>query len=530
MNGYFQFEVKEDGLYLNIHPSTGDGDPLNIEDLIHMMDKKNLPSFDLVPIKRAVEANEEKSFRVANKGIFSTDEWMEIKVTSDGMMAVAVFYPGFVGGGKVDKTEIMNDLGFIKVNTGINEELIDKLLVSKEYYKKYPIATGTKVVEGKDARIEYNFEVGKKALPKVKEDGTVDFYNLDSINKVAAGDVVARIIKEVEGTPGKDVYGHEIKPRKVAKKVFKHGRDLHVSEDGLELISDTNGHVDLYGDRISVSNTYDVPADVSYSTGNIDYDGNVLVRGNVLSGFSVKATGNIEVMGIVEGAVIEAGGDIVLQRGIQGMQQAVVKAGGNLIAKFIENAKLIEVGDKLDVGAIMHSTVNCQGEILVEGRNGLIIGGTTYALRQIEAKNIGNDMGTNTIISVGAPFALKVRAEEIKKRLASLSAEKDKLSQLILLLFKKNAESGADASKLELVKKTKDSIDAISKETAELEAEAEEIKLKMAESSNAIIKVNNTIYPGTRIVIGDSEMLIKDPIKYSNFKKVGADIKRLNSL
>ncbi len=101
----------------------------------------------------------------------------------------------------------------------------------------------------------------------------------------------------------------------MTRKSFKYGRNLEVSEDGLRLISKVTGHVSLEGDKIFVSDEYIIQTDVDTSTGDIEYNGNVKILGCVRAGFSVKATGNISVSGAVEGAIITAGKDVILERG-----------------------------------------------------------------------------------------------------------------------------------------------------------------------------------------------------------------------
>lgn len=54
-------------------------------------------------------------------------------------------------------------------------------------------------VEGKDARLVYNFNTEIKAKPTINENGTVDFHHLDMINHIKEGDVVAEIIPEDTG-------------------------------------------------------------------------------------------------------------------------------------------------------------------------------------------------------------------------------------------------------------------------------------------------------------------------------------------
>lgn len=95
--------------------------------------------------------------------------------------------------------------------------------------------------------------------------------------------------------------------------------------------------------------------------------GNVIIRGNVLSGFIVEAGGSVEVMGVVEAAVIKADGDIILRRGMQGLGKGLLKSGGDIIAKYIENS-IIEAKGDIKAEAIMHSNVKCGNKLELSGK------------------------------------------------------------------------------------------------------------------------------------------------------------------
>ena len=64
------------------------------------------------------------------------------------------------------------------------------------------------------------------------------------------------------GTPGEDVYGNIIRPKKVRNKRLRHGKNIHLSEDGLKMYSDVSGNVTLVEDRVFVSDTYVIEGDV----------------------------------------------------------------------------------------------------------------------------------------------------------------------------------------------------------------------------------------------------------------------------
>ena len=286
------------------------------------------------------------------------------------------------------------------IKYGVDESKIQDFLNDREYCTDYVLAKATQPIQGRNAVITYHFNTDLTMKPKTNEDGSVDFHTLDIISRCKKGDLLATLTPLVPGKPGIDVFGKVIKPNKVNNKVLRHGKNISMSEDGLQLFSDVDGHVSLADDRVFVSNIYEIPADVDPSTGDIEYDGNVIIRGNVITGFTVKAKGDIEVYGVVEGAYIEAGGQIILRRGIQGMNKGVLKAEGNVISKFIENAEVI-AGGYINTDSIIHSKVSAKGDIVVGGRRGSVAGGVIRSGTLISVKSSGSHMGTNTVLEVG---------------------------------------------------------------------------------------------------------------------------------
>ena len=190
-------------------------------------------------------------------------------------------------------------------------------------------------------------------------------------------------------------------------------KNLEVSPDGLQLISMVDGHVKFADGMVFVSDVYTVE-DVSTATGNIDYHGNVEVRGNVCENFSVRTDGDVFVKGVVEGAVIEAGGDIVIARGMHGQNKGKLKAGGNIIAKFI-SAAVVEADGFVEAEQILNSRVTAGSSINAEAGKGLIAGGKVTAKCAINVKNAGSPMGSVTIMEVGSDPEMKKRLTELKK-------------------------------------------------------------------------------------------------------------------
>ena len=478
--GYFQFDSRNDGLYIIVYPPQNGGRTANIDDVMYYLDKKKIEC-DTAKLAQAVRAGSstKTELKVSDEKVHQYSEFGDYRISADCMKVEAVFYPPFV----------------------------------------------TQPRDGSDGYIEYKFNTELKPRPKMNDDGTVDFHTLENINHVNKGDVVAVLHKEDRGDDGIDVLGRRVPPRKVKHVIFRYGRNLSQSEDGTELMSQVSGHVILENDKIFVSNVLEL-VNVDNSTGDIDYEGDVVVKGNVLAGFTVKATGDITVSGIVEGATVIAGGNITFNRGIQGMTRAVVKAGGNIVSKFIESAENVSAGGSIEADSILHSKVTAKSTIKASGRNGLIIGGDVKAVNMIEAKTIGNAMGTNTSVGVGVDPSMKRRVDELKNSLGKLGDNKIQLNQLLNALRKKqDSEGGLDEAKHELQMKTMRNVIMLEQEINKQKKELEELRGQIGEEKHACIKVSDAAYAGVKLTFGDQCMFLKQKYDYCQFVKDGADIK-----
>lgn len=293
-NSYFTLDIDESQVYMNFYPAVSDGEKLKIAEVSGYLDRAGIKDYDLKVINDLIVNSDQPSrLKISSKGAAQIDERMELKVTSDAMYAIVRFFPPSNRGKRITESEIRKDLEYHKVKYGITEDKIQEHMTEPEYFRNIILAMGTAPVQGHDGKINYRFNTDKKARPKLNEDGTVDFHKLNNISHVRKGDVLAVITPADKGTPGCNVFGVELRPDKVVKVNFNKGNNLAVSEDGLQLISMVDGYATLEGDKIFVSDVYDVPADVDNSTGDIEFNGSVVVHGNVRTGFCIKCGGNI---------------------------------------------------------------------------------------------------------------------------------------------------------------------------------------------------------------------------------------------
>lgn len=524
-NGYFVFSVKDGATYCTVFPPTGNGKNVTIENIVAYLNIKKFSTFDVKEVQRELNrVGANGTFKVSDVGLKSYTAFCDYKITPDGMYVMATMYPPMMSDQMIMPKEILGDLEVKGIRFGVNGQAIVNMVGEKLFNTPIVIAQGIPPVQGKDAKIEYLFNSDIDAKPTIKEDGTVDYHDLDLISRVAAGQTVARMIPEDYGKPGKDVFGKEVQPYRVKKVNFKYGNNLAISEDGMSLISKVSGQVTLEGEKVFVSDTYEVPVDVDLSTGNINFDGNVIVRGTVRSGFIVKATKDVTIYGVVEGAEVYAGGNIMINRGVQGMNKAIIQAGGDIISKFIESATAT-AGQDVESDSLLHSNVSAGRDIKVSGRNGLIVGGSVKATSSIEAKQVGNDMGTNTEISVGVDPNVRKRIKELGDRIKKMSDEKEKLNQVVTVLRKrKDIEGTLDEGKTEMLQKSMRNIILMEQQIKQDNAEFKECQMKNSENDKACVRVLGDIYPGCKVVFGATSSFIKDKKTYCKFVKRGADV------
>ena len=529
-NAFFQLIQKDDGMYLKAYPEVDGGEKLSVEDVLNYLDKKNLRDVDSGIVKYFVEdANSGKKdvlVKVLEGKQIPEKEFGLVSIDKKGYLAKIRLYPPSDKGARLSTSELKNLIEQNGVKYGIIEKNIEIALKARLYCMDILVAKAKLPVNGSDAEIVYSFNAEKTLKPTMSEDGSVDFHKLDMIESVKEGQLLATLIPIDYGEPGKDVYGNMIRPKKVRNKRLRHGKNIHLSDDKLQMYSDVSGNVTLVNDMVFVTDTYTIEGDVGPSTGDIDYDGAVEVKGNVITGYTVKATGDITVNGAVEGAMLISEGKIVLKRGMQGMGKGVMEAKGDVISNFIESAT-VKSGGAIYTDAIMHSNISANGDVIVNGKRGLIAGGSVKTTTKIETKVAGSTMVTQTELEVGFDTTLGERYRNIEKHIDQMTDEKDSIVKNLKILQKRMQTKGKlEPEKMKLIKEGTERIKVID-QTIEEETEAyERIDEEMQRTSDGgKVRVENIAYPGVKIVISNISTFVHTETHRCTFIREGADIR-----
>ncbi len=525
-NAYFQIIHKDKRTFLKVFPATKDGDMFQVDEVMKYLDLINASGYDTMGLNSYLKKGDFRAeYMLFNRDILPENERCVITIKDDGQCALARFYPPSTLGKKMTRDDILSDLQFNGVVHGIREDVVDQFIKNPEYCQDYVVAMATPPVQGHDAVIEYHFDINTTAKPKLNDDGSVDFHQLGNIKPVEVGEKIATLTPADRGKPGKSVTGVVLQPNSVKALVLRHGRNITMSEDKCELYSQVAGHVTLVDDLVMVSDVYDVPANVDASTGDIVYNGTVNVAGNVNTGYAIHADGDIIVNGVVEGATLVAGGNIVLKRGMQGMSRGSLEADGNITAKFIENST-IRCGGTLMCDAVLHSDAECNGEISVLGRKGLINGGHVRSFSSIAATQLGSTMGTATVVEIMSDVEQAKLLNEIREKLYKADDAMKKMDQT-LRAIKKMIQAGQKITpqQVQYLKVAASSKPKLLEEISNMESRCESLEKVIGLGDHAFIRVEGVVNTGVKIMIKDIVRIINDDISKCKFIREGADVK-----
>lgn len=525
VNGYFQIIMNDGKTYLRVFPEQEGGAAISMKELQEYLSFNKITPESQDYMKEVSVATEQKDIFLCNSTGFPINEYFKIMLTADKMMAVARFYPASTGGSETNAAEIVNDLKHKGIVVEPDMAIIDAFMKNKQYCFNYVLAKGRAPVEGTHASIEYFFNTDPNTKPALNEDGSVDFHKLETISKCSKGQVLATLTPAVLGQKGVRVTGEAVLPRDVRNEKLKFNNNVSLTEDGLSIVANVDGHVSLVDDKVFVSDVYEV-VDVGPATGNIDYVGNVLVKGNVQTGFKIKAQGDVDVRGVVEGAEIEATGKVTIAKGFNGMGRGVINAGGSVVARFIENAT-VTAGGNITSEAIMHSNVTTAGAVDVTGKKGFIVGGSVKAQGSVTAKTIGSEMGGNTTIDVGVDPALKIRSVELEKEIKKSKETIEKITPVLATLTKKIKEkTPLTVDQTRYFKQLSEEYTTEKENFAKLNEEYDSVLAEMDNMpTDSYISASGNVYPGAFLTINEVSKRISTLCAHSRFVKDGADIR-----
>lgn len=348
------------------------------------------------------------------------------------------------GGLTLTVEQVIEDILAKGIAYGLDKAMVAEMVAQGRFEEPTVVARGVTPVEGRDAWVEYTFDiVQRRARPTMNEDGTANMRELNLIESVPIGTVLARKTPPTQGVAGKNLRGQDVPVRDGKDVLFAPGRGTDYNPNNPnEIVAAQAGQPKLAGGRVTILPLLEIKGDVDFGSGNVSFLGDVRIHGNVLTGFSVKASGDVEIGGVVESASVEAGGNIMIKAGVVGQGQAVIHCKQNLSARYLDSAKVF-VDQEVNIEeSVLNCELNALGTVKVMGKKGAIIGGVTRAARVVQVRQLGGPVGTNTRVEVGGSPKIFKELEEMDRLTKDIARRREEIEKTVAVLKKQKERDG----------------------------------------------------------------------------------------
>lgn len=376
---------------------------------------------------------------------------IDCQLENDNMLANLVV-KGAYGGRGLRGSEIIHALALSHILKGINKLALKKALVESSSLAPgeifvQPVAQGTPVVHGEDARCEPLVEdVNSRVLAPQQKKGSekLDMKDLGNTVSVSEGDSVMRKVNATYGKAGFTVTGEILEPIPGKDIELKPGKNTIISKkDPNLLISTISGLPIIKGNTVDIENAM-VLKSVGVDTGHVKFKGNLVITGNVESGMVVRATGDITIGGFIESADVQAQGDITVAKGIIGHTisddqepSCTIKSGRSITASYAQYSSL-QARD--DINLKVHSISNqimCGRNLTVledNEKGGTLSGRFAKVGEKVTCYNLGVEGDTATYVHAFAKY------EAMKSKYLVLKDQYDVLQNKMMDIVRKEID------------------------------------------------------------------------------------------
>ncbi|MEW5794856.1 MAG: FapA family protein [Candidatus Zixiibacteriota bacterium] len=425
-----------------------------------------------------------------------------VTISKDSMTASILLRAPQDGDGPITFEEVMEELKANNVAFGIDQDAIREAVANSTFNTPLKVASGRMPERGANSTFVYNFDTSAQHVPKEGPDGHIDYKDIDFIQNVEKGAVLATRVPATAGRPGVNVRGKEIKGPDGRDVPFNNGVNTEVSSDGLSLSATASGAIQFQYGKVSVMDIITIKGDVDHTVGNVDCRGSLRVSGSIKAGFKITVDGDLEVGGNIEDAEIHAKGNIMVKGGFFGEGGGIMEAGGDITVKYAEGQRLV-AGNEIQVGG---EIVNCRVEagerVVVKGRRGKIIGGTVRARCEIRAAVLGSEAGTHTELQVAYDPELIRQYYEATRESQRIQGDQARIKDALYVLYRLQMENKLSPDKKaalvkleQFQKEAPENLEALKKRMAEIEEE-------LRKHHDAVIICEEKLYPGVKAAFG----------------------------
>ncbi len=365
---------------------------------------------------------------------------IEVTIEEGGAVATLVIPDGF-DPALLDAALLANlvQKRGIAINSAVEAQLMQVVKTFRDEPGRLEqvIARSTAAIDGQDGRLEWVEGFDPTASPEaaVSQDDTdvVDYYNQVGYVRVAKGSHVASLHEPTPGEAGCDVTGRTIKASPGRRLNVKIDPSLNLDETG-RVIAQVDGIMEYQHGVLRVNRVFEVGGSIDFSTGNIDFDGTVIVRDGVRDRFEVKATEDLIVDGLIEAATINCGRNFTCRRGMAAKGQGQLVVDGDAVVGYLNNVKGRIKGNL----TVQRELINC--DLVIDGDlicdQGTVIGGNVSVSGSVRVAALGSKGGTSTSLILDPTALPRTKLEACEDERAECMQKMSEGSAVELLIHK----------------------------------------------------------------------------------------------
>lgn len=306
---------------------------------------------------------------------------------------------------------------------GIDSNILMRMVSRQVFNRDIIFAKGILPVDGENGYIVPLFDFSEKKSYEVTKDTPI-----------------CRIEPATPGSSGYNVFGQPLTPVHGKNALPPVGEKTTLSEDKTHIIAETGGSLSYKNGKYSICDESYINENITREHGKIHFPGNLIINGNVGEDSIVSSDRNITVRGKVNGAVINAKGDLTIE---QSVKKSVLTSDGDMALLSVSDSSITCGGD-LECASLNQCETKCTGKLSCTINQGNINGGSTSAIESIICITAGSRLHEKTAISVGdcsdfvAERAMVMRSlnrietdiEKIDRRISKLKIQKKDLGFL----------------------------------------------------------------------------------------------------
>ncbi len=408
---------------------------------------------------------------------------------------------------------IVTDFKLLEIPEYPDAEILKNILTTScqpgEHLRDHVIMMGQKAIHPIDGRLEWMEDYFAEGWAVDEESGNIDFWSKLERLSVKENELLVRLHPPIDGKAGLNVFGNEIpvtKPNKVKLRAGKNVRT--VQEDDFTVYHATcNGRVRLADGTVAVDDVYVIKGNVSLETGNIIHTGAVMIQGDVGTGATIEADGDIMVKGMLEPCHIKCGGSLTVIGGIVGGEDFNIELAGDLMAKYISEANIEVQGNVVVGNEIAHSRISSLGQVKVS--KGRIAGGTTLAKLGIRVGEAGSSGASDTELIAGVDYSLEKKIRWQDDKILKLEEAQDRILKAV-----KMSERNKDLTEKEIatLNGLKKKVTNIALAIADAQMLIQKLKVDAINSCVAEIFILKELWSGTKIRLGNERSIVRTSI------------------